>query len=264
MCQIKSAGLASQQRRCEMKYKVWSISLCYNDPKIIEDSLNQLQATRDKENVDMHIVMVDQHWPIDREKNKKELERIAKNCKATLLDPGKNLGLHHGFNWAVNQLSIPDNALIIGFDPDSWPVDFGWDKAMCDVFVEDASVVWFSLWHPHATRELLNEHKSQPGHQVPSQRTIQVTAPVMNSVCGFRSSWFKKVGGLTEPSKYYGGLECAMWDKVKAHGRWIFLPDYKEELHFQDVVNPLYRAWKWHHAHEGYPHDFVQYLKDKA
>jgi hypothetical protein len=247
-----------------MKHKVWSISLCYNDPKIIEESLNQLQVTRDKENVEMIIVMVDQHWPIDREKNKKEIERIALKNSAILLDPGKNLGLHHGFNWAFNQLHIPDNAMVIGFDPDSWPVVAGWDKSMCDVFVADPSIIWLSLWHPHATRELLHENKSKPESVIAGHRVVEVSAPVMNSVCGFRAGFLKKSGGLTEPSKYYGGLECSMWEKVKAHGKWVFLPDYKEELHFQDVVNPLYRDWKWEHAHKEYPHDFTQFLKERG
>jgi hypothetical protein len=246
-----------------MSYTVWTISLCYNDPDIIEESMRRLIETTSRD-VNNNIVMVDQHWPIDRENTRDKLIRIADDVGATLLDPGKNLGLHGGFNWALFSQAIPDNAMVIGYDPDSYPDTPGWDKAMCDLFVADEKIVWMSLWHPHATRELITEKKSKPFERISGHRIREVSAPVINSVCGFRMGFLRATVGLTEPSKFYGGLECAMWESVKKHGRWVFLEDYVERLWFHDRVNPDYRDWKWEHAHRGYPYDFSHYLSERG
>lgn len=241
-------------------YKVWTISLCYTDADIIRDSLKRLQETRTPEKVDMQIVMIDQHWPINYETHRKELEIISAENNAILLDPGKNLGLHDGFNWALEQLPIPDNAMVIGYDPDSHPDTVGWDKAMCDVFVADSKVMWLSLWHQHSTRELIEEGKGSRPMQTGGHWIRQLTRAAMNSVSGFRRGWLRQVGGLKEPSRWYGGLEVAMWGAVVNHGKWVFLQDFKESPVFYDRMNPLYRTWKWRHAHEGYPHDFAFFI----
>jgi hypothetical protein len=135
---------------------------------------------------------------------------------------------------------------------------------MCQVFVADPKVVWLSLWHPHSTRELIQEGRGKPSEILGGQRVREAAVPVMNSVCGFRRGWLRQVGGLHEDSAFYGGLECCMWEKVKKHGRWVFLEDYKEDLHFHDRVSPHYRDWKWAHAHQGLKGSFEDYLRGKG
>lgn len=242
-----------------MRNKVWVISLIYNDADVIEQSITQAHETKSQE-VDWVHVLVDAHWPINHDKVKEALARLTEKYGCIVIDPGHNLGLHGNFNHALASQAIPDNAMVIGLDPDCWPVTPNWDKAMCDVFNADEKIVWLSLWHAEATRELLHERKSKPETTIVGHRVVEVASPVINSVCGFRMGWLNKVNGITEPSRWYGGLECAMWQSVLNHGRWVFLPDYREEPHFK--INPDYTTWKWKHAHQGYPHDFSHYLKE--
>jgi GT2 family glycosyltransferase len=230
-----------------VKYKVWAITLCYNDADIIIDSLNQYRATSAKDEVETHHILVNQHWPVKKEETTERLEAYARENGMQVVSAGRNLGLSKGFNYALERAFIPNNAMVIGYDGDSWPVTPGWDLAMCDVFMARPQAVWFSLWHPHAQRELITEARGAPEQVVGGYRTHRVKSPVMNSVCGFRAGWLKDVGGLYETG-IYGGLECAMWDRVKDH-EWLFLKDYKEDLHFHDRVNPLYREYKWRYAH---------------
>jgi hypothetical protein len=133
--------------------KVWSISLCFMDAEIIHDSIEQYYKTKHPE-VETNHILVDQHWPINYSKQKRALELIAKKFGCQLLDPGKNLGLHEGFNWAWRQQAIPDNAMVIGYDPDSWPLDDGWDMAMAKAFVGSERIEWLSLWHTHCERQV--------------------------------------------------------------------------------------------------------------
>lgn len=233
-------------------YHVLVISLCHNDPNLIEKSLDQLQATRDKTNVQMDIVMVDQHWPIDKENTHLRLKEIAAKNNAKLLDFGKNLGLHKGFNAAFLSQNFPDNGMVIGYDPDTWPVTYGWDKAMCDTFVSDPSIGWLSLWNESSDREIIEQQKGLKTAVIGGHTVHVLDYAVMNSICGFRSGWLKKVGGLVEPNEFYGGVECAMWNHLQEHKmKWVFMRDFKEIPELRWRAPRAYIVWKDLHGREG-------------
>lgn len=248
-----------------MKYKVWTISLCFMDADIIHDSLEQYYKTKSPEVETVH-VLVDQHWPINYPQHRIELEKIAKKFNCILLDPGKNLGLHGGFNWAWEQLAIPPNAAVIGYDPDSWPVTPEWDLAICRAFVTRPDAVWFSLWHQHCDRQIDQEGALLRNFNAGGISCAQVSRAVMNSICAFRQAWLRKIGGLYEQNNFYGGLECDLWEKI-SYNEWVFLRDYKEIPKLYDRMNPLFKEWKWKTAHtKEIPHtmDFESWLKTKA
>lgn len=232
------------------------------DADIIHDSIEQYYKTKHPDVETVH-VLVDQHWPIKYAQQRKDLELIAKKFNCQLLDPGKNLGLHDGFNWAWSQHSIPGNAMVIGYDPDSWPLDRGWDMAMCKLFVAKPSIEWLSLWHTHCDRQLVQEGSGGTPFQLDGVKAMPLLRPAMNSICGFRQEWLCKVGGLWEGNQFYGGLECGMWDKI-SQGSWVFLPEYREDLRMHDRMRNEYRDYKWYHAHvRSFPGDFESYLREK-
>lgn len=229
------------------------------DSEIVADSIAQYYRTKSKEVETVH-VLLDQHWPLEREKTREHLQAIAKQYGCLYIDSGRNRGLHEGFNYALSQLTIPDNAMVIGYDPDSYPVTIGWDMAMCEVFVADPRIQWLSLWHQHATRQLLHEGAGMHLEMIHGHRVRQVSRAVMNSVCGFRMGWLRRIGGLYEVLPKYGGLEVHMWPKID--GRWVFLEDFQEQPALYDRMNPLYKEWKWRTAHLGEPQiDFGEWLK---
>ena len=243
-----------------MKYKVWAISLLYNDPAIIIKSIQQYKKTSDQNMVQTQHVFVWQHWPLG---GKGELQFLAEELGAIWLDAGENLGLHRGFNYALDNIQIPDNAGVIGYDPDSWPVDYGWDRAMCEFFVSDPKSAWISLWHPHAERELITEGRGLVLKENP--KVVQVKSPVMNSVCMFRKGWLRECGGIHEVNPYYGGLEVHTWNRLK-DWKWLFLKDYREDYWPNpEMVNPLYREWKWVTTHGKEKQiEFGEWLKKRS
>lgn len=233
------------------RFKTWAISLLFNDADIIEKSLTQYLATTDSETVETQHVFVWQHWPLEKKSTEKRCRNLSDALGAIWIDPGRNLGLHDGFNLALQIVPIPMNALVIGYDPDCYPVTPGWDRAMCEVFVSDPSIAWMSLWHQHAQRELVEDKRGLEQTRVAGHRLRVLKSPALNSVCGFRRDWLESVHGLHEGNKYYGGLECTMWEKLQSEKkRWVFLEDFKEEPRFQEIQNALYREWKWLHAVE--------------
>jgi hypothetical protein len=242
--------------------KVWTITLCHNDPGIIEDSIARYYATKSPD-VETNHILVDQHWPLGRADTKSRLQALAEKFGCTYLNPGKNLGLHDGFNWAVNQLAIPPDAGVIGYDPDSYPLTEGWDMAMCQAFVNDPTIAWLSLWHTHCDRQMLDEGAGVEAAVIGGIKTLRASRPVMNSICMFRRRWLSMVGGLHEGNAYYGGLEVDMWYKLGVN-KWVFLPEFKEDLRFHDRVDPIYREYKWEHAHtRAFPGSFEEFVRAK-
>lgn len=235
--------------------------MCHNDPNIIEESIDQYLKTKSKTQVETVHVFLNQHWPIQYEDFERRIKKLAESVNGVYLDSGKNLGLHDGFNWAVNQLGIPDNAGVIGYDPDSYPVTENWDLAMCKVYDANPRAVWISLWTPHTSREIEERNTIKWSKRFGGIQAVSVKGAHLNSVCMINRGWLRSVGGLTEPSKYYGGLESAMFPKI-GDMEWVYLPDYHEKIWFQDKVNPLYRKWKWEHAiTNSAPMSFADWLK---
>lgn len=242
------------------KYKVWALHLCYNDPRIIEKSIRQYWATTSPDVETVH-VFVDQHWPVDYPKFRQEIDKLAKECRGVVLDPGKNLGLARGHHWALSQLAIPDNAAICCYDPDSWPTTQNWDERMADVFVSNEKIAWVSAWHYHSDREMLTENKGiDLGGGV-----YQVKTPVMNSVSFMRRGWIRKTGGITEVNPLYGGCEVHTWSRLE-DWKWVFVRDCVETVFpYPELICTEYRDWKWATAVLGEPQiEFGDWLKKKG
>ena len=243
-----------------MSFQTLTISMAYNRPQIIRSSIDQFYKTTE---VPTTHLIVDQCWPLEREEMEHVFKYMSQTYGCKILRPGKNLGLAKGFNWALEQESFPDNGGVIGYDPDSWPVSPGWDLAMCHKFVSHPSVAWFSLWHPHAERELLTEKRGERQED----GTVRVTSAVMNSVCMFRRGWLRACGGLYEANALYGGLEVHMWKRLQDHKQgWLFLPDYREDFWpWPEMIDTRYREWKWATTHGGEPQiEFGRWLQLKG
>jgi hypothetical protein len=245
------------------RHKVWAISLCFNDPKIIRQSIDRFYQTKHPDVETVHI-LVDQHWPIGYANLRSELESICRDYRCTLLDPGRNLGLQKGFTWAWKQFAIPENAGVIGYDPDCTPFTENWDMSFCEVFNAQPDAAWLSLmntrcapeWPTRCEREL----------KVAGHNLIHLKHPTVNSICMWRQSWLMSEGGIFEENPLYGGLESMMFWRMKSKGlNWYILKDVHEIDELREQENMLYREWKWRSAHLGTipkDKDFATWLKE--
>ena len=172
-----------------------------------------------------------------------------------VLSPGKNIGLHHGLNFAIKETGATK---MIGVDPDTWPVTKGWDTALLSA-LELPSVGWASLWNEHSAGEM-----RQRGYTESTEGGMKLwttKAPVVNSICAFNLDWVREAGGFTEPSEFYGGLECAMWARlVPKKRRWVWLCDFLEGKFDTMLEDTEYKRYKWAHAHEGWHGSFGDWL----
>lgn len=241
---------------------VYAISLCFNRHDIVRESLAQYEATKSG-NVQYRHILVDQHYPLpNKQENRAKLRQLGPQYE--VLDPGRNLGLHHGFNWACSQLPLKDDDILIGYDPDSYPVTPGWDMALVTAIAHGGNVAWASLMNPISRREL--DERGFTPRRIGHIHTLETHRPCVNSICAWRWDFLRKAGGLKEPTAFYGGLECAMWKALNDQKqKWVYLLEWHEKSYFFDKQDMVYRDYKWHHAHTGqWPGDFESYLHHRG
>lgn len=229
--------------------KIYAITLCHNAPDVVEESIEQFYRTV-MFKPEAH-GLLDAYWPLDKSGTSDVIDRMCEKHGCLKFDAGKNIGLHHGFNYVFEQMKIPRDAIVIGYDPDSYPTTPDWDRGMRDVFEADSKMAWLGLWHAHCERELKAECraiKTEIGGQV----VWVAHTPCLTSISAFNSNFLHNCGGLDEPSPFYGGLECQMFPKIQAYGlKQGFLEDYKEHPGGIFEINPHYTKWKYQTTHGG-------------
>lgn len=233
-------------------------SLAYMNAEIIARSFEQLYATKNPDlKIEHHVLW--QHYPLDTEANYKKLQENCRILGIRLHDAGQNLGLHGGFNWLFQRLRPSPNEVVIGYDPDSFPVAPGWDMALVRAIEgSGGKTVWASLMNPRSRKDL--EARGFNKGKVDGHLEVWHTkSAVTNSVCAFKYEWLMRVG-FTEPRPFYGHFETEMYGKLRGK-QWTFLPGYTEADHLRDLHDIEYVHWKWVHAHlKTFDGDFGQWL----
>lgn len=231
------------------------LTISYHNEKVAKTAYEQLCKTVSGKPT--KVILLDNNYPLIKDKN--YIKDLCALYDFEYVNVGQNLGLHHGYNHLISLLPKEVESFIC-YDGDSYPVTPGWDEALLKVH-QDPNIIWSSLHNEHSYKEI-NERGYTPVNLFGIQGRL-THRPVINSICAFRKSWIESVGGLTEPSKYYGGLEVAMFQRIP-HGKyWIFLDDYSEtRINNADLISdPLYTQYKWEHAHLGNPLSFEEWLK---
>lgn len=245
---------------------VYAISLAFCNENIMLRSLQAFYATR---NPDLDLVehlIVDQHYPLNYGtvwSALREFEKIFP--KVRVVDPGRNLGLHHGFNWAMKQLALRPEDIVIGYDLDSMPITPGWDMALVRAIearqADTQEVVWSSLANPRTVSDIHARGFDRAKADGYLDLWLTRTA-ITNSVCAWRYGWLESVGFLEEPRAFYGHLEAAMFGKLGKGRRWAVLPSWGELDDLRALHDREYVVYKWLHSHTGeWPGDFESYVR---
>lgn len=232
------------------------IVLGFANQRVAERTLKNYADTRTS---DAKLLIVDNHYPLNVTSD--FWRRAAADLGGTYLDPGKNLGLHEGLNFALREARATENDRVLIMDPDTYPFTPGWDTALLEA-LDIPGVGWASLCNNHSDGEM-----RERGYDETIEGGLKIWTthrPVVNSVSGFRLDWVLAAGGFQEPYAYYGGLEVAMWEIMKKNTnyRWVFLRDFFEDVFKEDLIDPIYIAYKYAHGHQGYQGDFETYLKE--
>jgi hypothetical protein len=247
--------------------KQWVITPAFCKAKLLEGQLAHLDTVMDRER--HHQVIIDQHYPVDKERNREEIRELAAKYKCTLVDSGGDLGLHHGFNNAtIKQLNIPSEDFVIGCDPDDRPSN-GFVDHFTRVLVSDPKMaaICATFWvidMRYTEGVFKNREETIDGLRVWIHPGVE-----MFNVVGFNWNWLKSVGGFSQPNNFYGGLEMHLhrkWTEKKM--RYGYLPSVRSDAQFIDrgdatLFDPEYRQYKDAHL-AGFTGSFEAWLKKEG
>lgn len=228
---------------------IYAVTLVYNPYEMMKASLNKFDETIGLPRDQFKHILIDQHYPNDREKIKEWIDERAKIDNVLVYDPGKNLGLARGFNYAFSKINLQPDDLVILYDPDMCPVTPGWGEAMVKVH-QDKSIAWTTLIFDHVKGEM--SERGFRDLEINGIRVRQTFASVVNSCCMLKASFLIESGGTHEVNPYYGGLECHMWPYlIKQDLKWVFLLDYIEDQGLNHLRDPDYTEYKYATTHGG-------------
>lgn len=219
------------------------MTLCHAMPEMLAHSLALGRRTI---GVDVDWVLVDHLWPIDGEFTRKFIRELP--C-SVFLEPETNMGGVGGANWAVAQLGLADDDVLIGYDPDSNPLTDGWGKALVDVMSADPQLDYLSLMPVVHLLTHRWQFKVVRGHRVAWD-----DRPEMFGVTAWRGKFIKR--GLPD-HRLYGGVEGDM--HALGHVNH-YLYDFREgERAFPHPAS--YTQWKREHVAGTFPGNFDEFVR---
>ena len=238
---------------------IYVFTLGFAPARILEKSFEQLYKTTSLGSKNFVHVYLDQHYPIDKERNMGACRIICDMYGITYIDAGKNLGLHVGFNKMLDLVNLKPDDVVIAYDADSFPTESGWDSALISV-LSDPNFGWVTIMNPRCKQELIEN-----GYEVHDVAAYEVWTPrkdIVNSTCAWRGDFLIRSKGLHESRPFYGHLESSMWGKPNEQGlRWGFLPAFPESDHLRDLHDRDLVVYKWCHAHlKSWDGDFESWL----
>jgi hypothetical protein len=170
---------------------------------------------------------------------------------------GKNIGLHNGFNLCLAHV---ETTHALGVDPDMFICSRHFDAALLAHSADFRNVIVQAfMTYP------LTEMRAPKFERGDAGWLIIPDHPVIMGMVMWSVDWLKKVGGLQEPSEFYGGLECMMWQYLdQKEKRWVMALNAVEG--WKDLMpgleDPWFLAWKKAHAHDGDKRGIDEFRRD--
>lgn len=251
----------------------WLITPAFCKSKMLESCLEHLHTDLPS---DVKHVIIDNHYPINKEQNQVDIYALVKKFRCLYIDSGKDLGLHHGLNNAYRIINPEPSDTWVQVDPDDRPSPGFYDalnEVMCNTQKLALCALSFDL-----IKERLKEHASPE-----IERFVSFAEPFGLSG-GTTSVWIhpkiemllsnainlkfiESVGGFYEYYPYYGGFEASMYERWNPLGYELgFLLDYvadsiKLDPNDTTLFDPEYRLWKDAHL-SGYEKSFEEWLQE--
>lgn len=152
-----------------------------------------------------------QHYPLKKEETKQRQLRVCEKYNIHWYDAGYDRGLHKGMNYLFELVNPDDDDVIIGFDPDEWPISPGFDQALEDALTDPK--------YPDIVLAYLKNSTfpPMPYADVVGGRAAHIFSDSIAAVnvAAFKAGWFRAIGGWWQPTTHWGYLEVHVNSKIK-------------------------------------------------
>lgn len=243
----------------------WITTPAFCKAALLEECLKNLYKVNLHEQGFTHVV-IDGHYPIDKEENRVRIQELCRQYGCHYLDPGKDLGLHGNLNFAVHTLRIGADETLINVDPDDFPQPGSMEKLANAIEINPQyAVIAMSFC-------LINQRVEEGKLQVvcANGRILYLHPTVeMFKVAAFNMRFIHSLPNkFHEPWAYYGGLESYLYGEWRKEGLKLgYIQDHCQEVKL-DILDSKYfdqsyRQWK--HAHlSGFNGSFEEWIRSQA
>lgn len=237
--------------------KLFCVSVVHMEPEIAAMSLMRLKRTGGVE--PDRTVIVSHHWPINPRNFDDCVHGLAGIFESTkIVRPEKNLGGHGGFTFGLEHIDFDDDDLILGYDPDSYPREWNWLRAMIDVMIADSTMGYVSLMS-----EWIQGNRDWRIEDIGGRRVAFHPVPDMFNVTIWRGKMLRQGMMAERENPWYGNVETAMARHAEFVGmRWGYMRDFLED-YCPIPHHPLYVEWKKRAGGaRSYSGNFDEYVKE--
>jgi hypothetical protein len=209
-----------------------TLTICYNNHVVFEKCIDRYYELCYYK-PDIHFI-VDNQYPINKEKVKEVLKKISHKYGCIILEPNKNIGMKKGVNWALDHLSLNDNDKIMIYDSNAYPLTTHFDKALIDVIDNNEDIVGACLTSANHTNRLEKLYDKYFKHYYFSDNNFNFGTSI-----GIFNYFIHKhlKYDINLYNDYYGDAINVPDSKIiklikKMNKKIIFLSDFNENLKF--------------------------------
>jgi hypothetical protein len=229
------------------------LTISYHNEATVKRSYEQLAKTI--KDTPMEVFLLDNNYPLN--KNSNFVYKICHDLGFTYINLGENVGSPRGYKFLLDSVEGKTDKVIL-FDGDSYPETNGWNKALFDA-LDSEKIKCASLQNDNSYKEL--DERGYEKTTINGYSARVVKQAVINSISAYKTDFLKEKCGLLELPKFYGGAECAMWNKMNHNeDMWVFLDDFKELRNAGELTDSIYTEFKYKYAHLGMDMSFEQYV----
>lgn len=246
--------------------KTWLVTPSFCKADLLEDFLKYHYPAGPPSTFGLNShVIIDNHYPVDKEKNRRKIQELSKDYGCIYVDSGKDLGLHGGLNNMIKNVGISPHDFLIGHDADDRSTP-GFFEHIENVMNADPNFAVIAL-NFGVINQRIKEQPSMFDIQIIGGESVAVHKSVeMFTVAGFNMKFIHDCGGFNQHWGYYGGLEACMFPQwAKRNLKLGYLLNYRSDVVHLDRANPKffdpqYREWKTAHL-GGFTGSFEQWLE---
>jgi hypothetical protein len=178
--------------------------------------------------------VVQGHYPINKEKNNRDIKILCEANGFKYLDPGYDMGSAQSQWWALQQLGAKDGDYWVNLDPDSACDDTdAWMRDAYIVLDSDPNCIVASCMSPMVQTFLKERNIKLEEKTTDVDNRIRYGIahnPVPFNLSMWRYSFFNEIGGIPQMGEKWGEVEGPVFHQAQMRGKYhAYLLDYMED-----------------------------------
>ncbi len=160
------------------------------------------------------------YYPINLQKNNRDIVMLCKDYGMEVLDPLKNLGSAQSQWWALQTIGADDGDYFINLDPDSRIDSSNVYHSMIRILDHDPDCVVISCRAPLIDKFVAERGYEPIEYKIDGYDCIRYKEAVPFNLSMFRYSFLKEIGGLPQVGEMWGELEGPIHYHATQQGKY--------------------------------------------